>query len=152
MLSLGVFLLALAAAQPGKAQNAPVLSPIEPLGKALYFDEHLSKNANQSCATCHDPEAGDTGSDSTVNAQGAVYPGSDPTLNGNRKPRYGQHEHGLLPDDEQRRNQRYSDDGLRDERCGDDQWRDGGYDEYARHVIVGHDDVGHEYAGNRRAG
>ena len=30
----------------------------EILGKVLYFDKNLSKNRTQSCATCHNPEAG----------------------------------------------------------------------------------------------
>lgn len=30
----------------------------EELGKVLYFDKNLSKNRTQSCATCHNPEAG----------------------------------------------------------------------------------------------
>lgn len=30
----------------------------EDLGKALFFDVNLSKNRTQSCATCHNPEAG----------------------------------------------------------------------------------------------
>ena len=34
------------------------LTPEQELGKALYFDETLSMNQNQSCATCHAPEAG----------------------------------------------------------------------------------------------
>ncbi len=28
------------------------------LGEAIYKDANLSKNANQSCMTCHDPSAG----------------------------------------------------------------------------------------------
>ena len=31
---------------------------LEGLGAALFFDENLSKERNQSCATCHSPEAG----------------------------------------------------------------------------------------------
>ncbi|MBI5543699.1 MAG: hypothetical protein HY901_07430 [Deltaproteobacteria bacterium] len=61
-------------------------TPVEQLGKALFFDPVLSKNRNQSCASCHDPSVGFTGPSSEVNAHGAVYPGSDPTLFGNRRP------------------------------------------------------------------
>lgn len=69
------------------AQNSnPASGDIVALGKALFFDTNLSANGNQSCATCHDPAVGFTGPDSTVNAHGAVYPGSVPTLFGNRKP------------------------------------------------------------------
>ncbi len=50
------------------------LSPIEELGKALFFDENLSKNANQSCASCHDPATGFSGSDSEDNGTSGVYP------------------------------------------------------------------------------
>ena len=64
----------------------PPLTPIEQLGKAIFFDENLSINENQSCATCHGPEAGWTGPDSTVNAAGAVYEGSIPGRFGDRKP------------------------------------------------------------------
>ncbi len=83
---MGLILLALVPSPPTAAQTKPSLTPIEHLGKLLFFDTQLSKNANQSCATCHDPEVGFTGSDSAVNLHGAVYPGSDPTLFGNRKP------------------------------------------------------------------
>jgi cytochrome c peroxidase len=34
------------------------LDPREELGQSLYFDEQLSEPAGQSCASCHDPEAG----------------------------------------------------------------------------------------------
>jgi len=62
------------------------LTPIEQLGKKLFFDQNLSLNGNQSCASCHDPATGYTGLDSKVNAGVAVYAGSDPSLFGNRKP------------------------------------------------------------------
>jgi cytochrome c peroxidase len=62
------------------------LTPLEQLGKYLYFDKFSSKYGNQSCATCHDPAVGYTGPDSAINAHGSVYPGSDPALFGNRKP------------------------------------------------------------------
>lgn len=56
------------------------------LGKAIFFDARLSANGTQSCATCHAPEVGFTGPDSTVNASGAVYQGALPYHFGNRKP------------------------------------------------------------------
>jgi cytochrome c peroxidase len=62
------------------------LSPTEELGKALFFDEALSVNGKQSCATCHAPEVGFTGPDSAINAAGTVYPGALPSRFGNRKP------------------------------------------------------------------
>jgi cytochrome c peroxidase len=62
------------------------LSPIEELGEAIFFDETLSINQNQSCASCHGPEAGWTGPESFVNEGGAVYEGSIPGRFGDRKP------------------------------------------------------------------
>ena len=56
------------------------------LGKAIFFDENLSANGTQSCATCHAPEAGFAGPDSLVNAGGAVYEGALPQHYGNRRP------------------------------------------------------------------
>jgi cytochrome c peroxidase len=62
------------------------LSPMEQLGKALFFDENLSLNGNQSCATCHAPEAGWTGPKTEFNAAGSVYEGSVSGAFGDRKP------------------------------------------------------------------
>jgi len=69
----------------GNGQD-PTLTPNEQLGKSIFFDENLSFNNNQSCATCHAPEAGWTGPDSVINAGGAVYEGSILGRFGNRKP------------------------------------------------------------------
>jgi cytochrome c peroxidase len=66
------------------AQGA--LSPNEELGKSIFFDEDLSINKNQSCASCHTPEWGWTGPDSAINAGGSVYEGSIPGRFGDRKP------------------------------------------------------------------
>ena len=49
----------------GMAQ-AQALSDNEQLGKSIFFDTNLSINNNQSCATCHGPEAGWTGPDSDI--------------------------------------------------------------------------------------
>ena len=68
------------------ASANPDLTPKEQLGKELFFDEDLSLNANQSCATCHAPEFGWTGPDSILNVHGAVYEGSIPGAFGDRKP------------------------------------------------------------------
>jgi cytochrome c peroxidase len=62
------------------------LTPMEQLGKSIFFDTNLSINQNQSCAACHDPAAGWTGPDSDINATGAVYEGSIAGRFGNRKP------------------------------------------------------------------
>jgi len=83
---LGVLLVSLAFVESTRALAIPALTPMEQLGKFLFFDQNLSKNGNQSCATCHDPSVGYTGPSSAINAHGAVYPGSDPALFGNRKP------------------------------------------------------------------
>jgi cytochrome c peroxidase len=64
----------------------PELSSMEQLGKSIFFDENLSINQNQSCATCHGPEVGFTGPDTAINAAGAVYEGSIPGRFGDRKP------------------------------------------------------------------
>jgi len=79
--ALGVLLLFSAA-----AAQTPTLSDNEQLGKAIFFDENLSINKNQSCATCHAPEAGWVGPDSAINVGGAVYEGSILGRFGDRKP------------------------------------------------------------------
>ncbi len=70
----------------GTAVAQAGLTPKEALGKAIFFDENLSINENQSCATCHAPGAGWTGPDNDTNAHGAVYEGSIPGAFGDRKP------------------------------------------------------------------
>jgi len=62
------------------------LTPMEELGKQLFFDTSLSTPPGQSCATCHAPETGFTGPDSNINAGGAAYPGAVHVRFGNRKP------------------------------------------------------------------
>jgi cytochrome c peroxidase len=65
---------------------SPALTPIQQLGKSLFFDQNLSLNSNQSCAACHGPEAGWTGPDTDINLGGGVYEGSIPGAFGDRKP------------------------------------------------------------------
>jgi cytochrome c peroxidase len=60
------------------AVEAADLLPEEQLGKSIFFDENLSINQNQSCASCHGPEAGWTGPETDINVHGAVYEGSIP--------------------------------------------------------------------------
>jgi cytochrome c peroxidase len=62
------------------------LTPVEFLGKNLFFDKNLSANGKMSCATCHAPEAGFTGPSSMINEMTAVYPGAIGERFGNRKP------------------------------------------------------------------
>jgi cytochrome c peroxidase len=61
------------------------LTPMEELGKNLYFDKIASPD-NMSCADCHVPEVGFTGPDSAINAHGSIYPGAVSQRFGNRKP------------------------------------------------------------------
>ena len=65
---------------------AQVLTPIEQLGKSIFFDDNLSIHYNQSCASCHAPDAGWTGPDGVINNSRAVYEGSIAGRFGNRKP------------------------------------------------------------------
>jgi cytochrome c peroxidase len=82
------------ASQQGSSDNSgtmleshsPSLTPMELLGKRLFFDTNLSSPPGQACAACHAPSVGFTGPNSSVNAGGAVYPGAIPTRFGNRKP------------------------------------------------------------------
>ncbi|UCF95636.1 MAG: cytochrome C [Desulfobacterales bacterium] len=62
------------------------LTPIERLGKFIFFDKNLSINRNQSCAACHAPQVGWTGPEAALNKGGAVYEGSIAGRFGNRKP------------------------------------------------------------------
>jgi len=61
-------------------------TPIEELGDEIFDDTDLSINRNQSCASCHGEEWGDTGPDPLINAAGAVYEGSIDGRFGDRKP------------------------------------------------------------------
>ncbi|MCT4559431.1 MAG: methylamine utilization protein MauG [Pelagimonas sp.] len=52
------FVLAFSGASVAFCAQAEPLDTLESLGKALFFDENLSLNRTQSCATCHNPEIG----------------------------------------------------------------------------------------------
>ncbi|MFH2052857.1 MAG: cytochrome c peroxidase [bacterium] len=65
---------------------ATALTPLEELGKFLYFDSELSTPPGQACAACHAPEVGFTGPDSYINLTQVAYPGAIHTRAGNRKP------------------------------------------------------------------
>jgi cytochrome c peroxidase len=78
-----VVVLLIAAIAPAGAQDQ---TPVEELGQELFFDERLSINENQSCASCHDPEWGWTGPIDVINSAGAVYEGSIAGRFGDRKP------------------------------------------------------------------
>lgn len=66
--------------------ESSTLSPVEKLGKMLYYDTNLSEPRGEACAACHDPSVGFTGPNVVVNATGGVYPGAIPSRYGNRKP------------------------------------------------------------------
>lgn len=69
------------------AQNTPSrLSPMEELGKRLFFDRNLSSPAGQECAACHGPSVGFTGPSEHFNKTGSVYEGAVKGRFGNRKP------------------------------------------------------------------
>jgi cytochrome c peroxidase len=80
-----LFACALLVASAGTA-SANDLTPLEILGKMLFFDDNLSTPPRLACAACHAPETGFTGPDSDLNASGSVYPGAVHTRFGNRKP------------------------------------------------------------------
>jgi cytochrome c peroxidase len=77
--------LALVFASALAAKAAP-LTPIEQLGKSLFFMNISTPSASMSCASCHDPEVGWTGPVAGINLHGAVYRGAVPTRFGDRKP------------------------------------------------------------------
>jgi cytochrome c peroxidase len=62
------------------------LTPIEELGKALFFDTNLSTPPGQSCAACHGPDVGFTGPDPEINTGQVAYAGAVHVRGGNRKP------------------------------------------------------------------
>jgi cytochrome c peroxidase len=66
--------------------SAQSLSPLEQLGKSLFFDQNLSTPPGQSCAACHAQGVGFTGPHSDVNALSAVYEGAVRNRFGDRKP------------------------------------------------------------------
>jgi len=62
------------------------LTPIEELGKRLFFDISLSDPVGQGCSSCHGPAAGWSGPDSNFNDKGSVYEGAIKGRFGNRRP------------------------------------------------------------------
>lgn len=83
-----IFILALClSAGIGLRQKSPlVLTPLEELGKRLFFDQNLSAPPGQDCAACHAPSVGMTGPDENFNKKGSVYEGAVEGRFGNRKP------------------------------------------------------------------
>ena len=65
---------------------SPPLSPVESLGKALFFDNISDPARSMSCAACHAPRAGWVGGIAGSNLHGSVYRGAERTRFGDRKP------------------------------------------------------------------
>ncbi|MHB8882166.1 MAG: cytochrome-c peroxidase [Thermodesulfovibrionales bacterium] len=57
--------------------NAPAtnLTPVQQIGKLLFFDKNLSSPSGQACAACHDPKAGFAEPDTGVPVSEGVLPG-----------------------------------------------------------------------------
>lgn len=59
----------------GSASANEALTPLEELGKFLYFDTNLSEPAGQACASCHLPSAGFADPDQDLPVSEGVIPG-----------------------------------------------------------------------------
>ncbi|PPD57868.1 cytochrome-c peroxidase [Dehalogenimonas etheniformans] len=68
----GVFTLTLAPLHSIAAQSGEGLTPIQQLGKYIFFDTTLSKPVGQSCATCHDPGSAFADPEGGAVSQGAL--------------------------------------------------------------------------------
>jgi cytochrome c peroxidase len=79
-----ILVLALSGLFSNAAFTAP-LTPLEELGKNIYFDK-ISSPDRQACADCHGASVGFTGPNPAINKHGAVYRGAVPQRFGNRKP------------------------------------------------------------------
>ena len=79
-----VFAVVLAGSLACTRSSEHGLTALEQLGRSVFFDQRLSLGANQSCATCHSPQAGWTDDLPLVNAGPAVYEGSVKGLFRNR--------------------------------------------------------------------
>jgi cytochrome c peroxidase len=63
------------------------LGLVQKLGKAIFFDKNLSNPPGLSCASCHDPESGYSGSNnSDLNASIGIVPGAVPGRSESRSP------------------------------------------------------------------
>jgi len=90
---IGIILAAVLclAAAPGPALSESAYDPgdhlsnIELLGKYIFYDK-ISTPTRMSCATCHDPDTGGTGSVSGVNLHQVAVTGANPHTSGNLKP------------------------------------------------------------------
>lgn len=84
VISLTAVLAALAFAATAALADV-ALTPMEQLGKFIYFDK-ISSPGSMSCAECHAARTGFTGDIPGINKHGAVYRGAVPQRFGNRKP------------------------------------------------------------------
>ena len=66
--------------------GAAALTPIELLGKNIFFDEISIPGNKQACASCHDPAKGWILPNSAINSSTVVAPGAKPHALGNIKP------------------------------------------------------------------
>jgi cytochrome c peroxidase len=76
VLLAGLIITGLVAAADGNP-----LTPLEQLGRELYFDENLSEPAGQSCASCHDPAFAFVDPDEKIPVSEGVIPGLFGTRN-----------------------------------------------------------------------
>lgn len=74
-----------AGAEVVRAKKPDTLTPMERLGKELFFAK-ISEPGWMSCGNCHAPDVGWTGPIVGINLHGAVYRGAVPQRFGNRKP------------------------------------------------------------------
>jgi cytochrome c peroxidase len=81
-----LFALAFLLGSALKAKTPAKLSPMEELGKRLFFDSNLSAPPGQECAVCHGPSVGFTGPAEAFNKTGGVYEGAVKGRFSNRKP------------------------------------------------------------------
>ncbi len=63
------------ASPPTTANDLTPLTPIEELGKFLYFDENLSEPNGQACASCHEPKSAFVDPDKNIPVSEGVIPG-----------------------------------------------------------------------------
>jgi len=67
-------------------EGRAALSPMEELGKRLFFDTNLSRPAGQDCAACHGAAVGFTGPDEQLNKKSGVFEGAVKGRFSNRRP------------------------------------------------------------------
>jgi cytochrome c peroxidase len=84
--SILVLGLALIGGFSAAQKTASALSPVEELGKKLFFDRNLSTPPGQDCGVCHALSVGMTGPDEKINKAGSVYEGAVRGRFSNRKP------------------------------------------------------------------